>query len=89
MKKLINEHGWYHNQFFMGGGPSIPDTPAPPSPPPPPAPPPKEADADVAQQDRETAEKKKFQRGREKTMLEQTQVAGTKKKASLLGQTEA
>ena len=85
MKKLINEHGWYSNQYFMGGGPSIPDTPAPPPPPPPPAPPPKEVDEDVSQQRRETLEKKKFQQGRDKTMLEQTQSGATQGK-TLLGQ---
>jgi len=84
MNKLINEHGWYKNQFFMGGGPSIPDTPAPPSPPPPPAPAPEKKDEDVDQQRKEALEKKKFQRGREKTMLEQT--TGTNQKKTLLGE---
>lgn len=87
MNRLHNQHGWYKNQFFMGGGPSGGgDVPAPPPPPPPPAPPPTKTDEDVQQEKRGSLERKKFAKGREKTLLAQTGAQGSKKKKTLLGE---
>lgn len=73
-------------QFLMGsGGGGTPSAPAPPPPPPPPAPPPTITDETVQEEKKRTAERKKFARGREKTLLAQTGTQGTKKKKTLLG----
>lgn len=56
------------------------DTPKAAAPPPPPPPPPTKADEDVQNEKAKTMERKKFARGREKTLLEQTGSQGKKKK---------
>lgn len=72
---------------FMGGsGGGSPDTPSAPPPPPPPSPPPTKTDQDVQQEKRGSLERKKFAKGRSKTLLEQTGSQGSKKKKTLLGE---
>ena len=65
MNRLMNEHGWYKNQFFGGGGMPDASTPQAPAPPPPPKPPPKKMDDDVENQKKEALDRKKFQNDRE------------------------
>jgi len=83
---LFDAPEWAGTKYFMGGAPSVPDTPAPPPPPPPPAPPPTKTDDDVEEAKKGAIERKKFARGREKTLLEQVGSEGGKRKKSLLGE---
>jgi len=70
----------------MGGAPKVPDAPAPPPPPPPPSAPPTRTDDDVEEAKKGAIERKKFARGREKTLLEQVGSQGASGKKSLLGE---
>jgi hypothetical protein len=69
--KLMNQHGWYKNQFFMGGGGS------------PPKPPPTKEDESVQEAKKDVLMKKKYQKGREKSILAQTGEQGKVKKTVL------
>jgi hypothetical protein len=62
--------------------PAVPEAPPPPEAP---EPPPQKQDADVQQEKRSALERKKYEMGRQKTLLSQTDSGNTRKK-SLLGQ---
>lgn len=62
--------------------PAIPEAPKAPPPPPPP---PTKKDADVQEEKRAAVEKKKYQKGRESTLLKQTGYSNGTKKKTLLG----
>ena len=86
-KPVIREEpNWSKIDFYMGGAPKVPDAPAAPPPPPPPSPPPTKTDDDVEESKKAAIERKKFARGREKTLLEQVGSEGSAKKKSLLGE---
>ena len=68
----------------MGGG-SKPKAPPPPPPPPPTAPPPSRVDEDVQQETKDALQKKKFRKGRDKTILGGG-TQGNVGKKTLLGQ---
>ena len=74
--------------FCMGsgsGGGGDDDMPVPPPPPTPPPPPPSKTDADVSQERQDALQKKRFRKGREKTLLAQTGEEGKTAKKKLLG----
>ena len=83
---LTDQHGFDKTKFWMGGGGGPPDAPAPPPPPPPPPAPPSKVDQDVQEEKKDALQKKKYRKGREKSILSQKGEQGSVGKKTLLGQ---